>query len=47
MTPAIKALVAHVTGDDGYLRATPPLSALPAAARATLAAAFDALPAPQ
>jgi len=47
VTPAIKALVAHVTGDDGYLRATPPLSALPAAARATLAAAFDALPAPQ
>ena len=47
VTPAIKALVAHVTGDEGYARAAPPLVALPASARATLAAAFDALPAPR
>jgi 4-hydroxy-tetrahydrodipicolinate synthase len=47
VTPAIKALVAHVTGDEGYVRAAPPLVALPAAARATLVAAFDALPAPR
>jgi 4-hydroxy-tetrahydrodipicolinate synthase len=45
VTPAIKALVAHATGDDAYARVAPPLEALAPAARAGLAARYDALPA--
>jgi len=45
VTPAVKALVAHRAGDEGYLRTAPPLVPAEPAARARLAAAFDALPA--
>ena len=43
VTPAVKALVARLTGDDGYLRTAPPLVPAEPAARARLAVAFDAL----
>jgi 4-hydroxy-tetrahydrodipicolinate synthase len=46
VTPAVKALVAHRYGDDAYLRTAPPLVPTEPAARAQLAAAFAALPAP-
>ena len=46
VTPAVKALVAHRHGDDAYLRTAPPLVPTEPAARAQLAAAFAALPAP-
>jgi 4-hydroxy-tetrahydrodipicolinate synthase len=45
VTPAVKALVAHRTGDEAYLRTAPPLVPAEPAARMRLAAAFDALPA--
>ena len=40
--PAIKALTAHVSGDPGFLRVRPPLSALPETARKSLVAEYDA-----
>ena len=40
--PAIKALTAHVSGDPGFLRVRPPLSALTEEERAALVAEFDA-----
>jgi len=43
VTPAVKALVAHRTGDEAFLRTAPPLVPTAPAARARLAAAFDAL----
>lgn len=43
VTPAIKALVAHVTGDPAWRVVRPPLSPTPAAGRERLGAAFDAL----
>jgi 4-hydroxy-tetrahydrodipicolinate synthase len=43
VTPAIKALVAHVARDPGYLRTAPPLVDLPDADARTLAAALDRL----
>ena len=43
VTPAVKALVAHRYGDDGFLATAPPLEPVDAAARATLGAAFDRL----
>jgi 4-hydroxy-tetrahydrodipicolinate synthase len=43
VTPAIKALVAHVAGDQGYARAAPPLRTLPEGDAAMLVAAFEAL----
>jgi 4-hydroxy-tetrahydrodipicolinate synthase len=45
--PAVKALVAHLHGDDGYVRMRPPLTDLPAASRAALVAAYEAILAPQ
>ena len=45
--PAVKALVAHLHGDDGYVRMRPPLTDLPAARRAALVAAYEAILAPQ
>lgn len=42
VTPAIKALVAHVTADPQYARTAPPLRALSAADASALAATFDA-----
>ena len=44
--PAIKALTAHVSGDPGFLRVRPPLTALPEAARAALLAEYDSAMAP-
>jgi 4-hydroxy-tetrahydrodipicolinate synthase len=44
VTPALKALVAHVTGDPAYARVAPPLAPLPAAATAELVAAYGRLP---
>ncbi len=44
VTPAIKALVAHVSRDPEYRRTAPPLVDLPDAAARTLAAALDRLP---
>lgn len=41
VTPAVKSLVAHVTGDDGWRRTRPPLLPTPADAAATLAALHD------
>jgi len=43
VTPAVKALVAHRYGDDGFLAAAPPLLPVDAAARAVLGAALDRL----
>jgi 4-hydroxy-tetrahydrodipicolinate synthase len=43
VTPGVKALVAHVTGDPHYAQVAPPLRALPDQAAAKLAASFDAL----
>ena len=37
VTPAVKALVAHRYGDDGYLATAPPLEPVDATARAELA----------
>ncbi|BBE74835.1 dihydrodipicolinate synthase family protein [Oharaeibacter diazotrophicus] len=42
--PAIKAMVAATTGEDGLARVRPPLVALDAAARAALAAKLETLP---
>lgn len=42
--PAIKAMVAATTDEDGFARVRPPLVALDAAARADLAARLEALP---
>lgn len=39
--PAVKALVAHRSGDPGYLAVRPPLVALPEEVRAALVAAFE------
>ena len=44
VTPAVKALVAHVANDAEFLRTAPPLVDLPDAHARTLAAAFDRLP---
>lgn len=44
VTPGVKALVAHRFRDDAYLAVAPPLVPADPAARAALAAAFDALP---
>ncbi len=44
VTPGIKALVAHVSGDPAYRRAAPPLVDLPESDARTLAAAYDRLP---
>lgn len=41
VTPAVKALVAHRTGDDTWLNVRAPLLPTPVAARAELYAAFD------
>ena len=41
VTPAVKALVAHVTGDAAWARTRAPLEATPAAAAAMLAALHD------
>ena len=43
VTPSIKAVVAHVTQDDNYARAAPPLVTLGGADAAKLVAAFEAL----
>jgi 4-hydroxy-tetrahydrodipicolinate synthase len=43
VTPAVKALVAHGSGDSAWLRTRPPLQALRAADAAALAQEFDAL----
>ncbi len=43
VTPGIKALVAHVAGDQRYARAAPPLRTLPEEDAAALVAAFEAL----
>jgi 4-hydroxy-tetrahydrodipicolinate synthase len=43
VTPAVKALVAHRYGDDGFLATSPPLEPVDAAARAELGAALDRL----
>jgi len=43
VTPAIKALVAHVTRDAEFLRTAPPLVDLPDAAVRTLVAAYERL----
>jgi 4-hydroxy-tetrahydrodipicolinate synthase len=43
VTPAVKALVAHRYGDDGFLAAAPPLEPADAAARAVLGEALDRL----
>ncbi len=43
VTPGVKALAAHVRGDDGLLRVAPPLVALPADDVAKLVAAFEAM----
>ena len=43
VTPAVKALVAHGSGDQDYARAAPPLRTLPKDDAAMLAAAFEAL----
>jgi 4-hydroxy-tetrahydrodipicolinate synthase len=43
VTPAVKALVAHRYGDDGFLAAAPPLEPVDAAARAVLGEALDRL----
>jgi 4-hydroxy-tetrahydrodipicolinate synthase len=43
VTPAVKALVAHTTGDDVWLRVRPPLVPVPAADRQRIGAAFDTL----
>ncbi len=45
VTPGVKALVAHRFRDDAFLAVAPPLVPADPAARAALAAAFDALPA--
>ncbi len=42
-TSSIKALVAHMTGDDGWRAVRPPLTALSEAQAAGLAATFDRL----
>ena len=44
--PAIKALVAHIHGDDGYFRMRAPLVDLPAPDRAALIGAYEAILAP-
>jgi 4-hydroxy-tetrahydrodipicolinate synthase len=44
VTPGIKALVAHVSGDDAYLRTAPPLLPLSGDGRDALIRAFEALP---
>ncbi len=41
VTPAVKALVAHVTGDAGWARTRAPLEATPAGAAAVLAEVHD------
>lgn len=41
VTPAVKALVAHVSGDAAWLRTRPPLEPTPSAAAATLAEVHD------
>lgn len=43
VTPGIKALVAHVTGDAAYARAVAPLQSMPQADAAALVAAFESL----
>lgn len=43
VTPAVKVLVAHRYGDDGFLATAPPLVPTGAAARTELCAAFDRL----
>ena len=43
MTPAVKALVAHRYGDEGYLHTAAPLVPTEAAARVQLGAALDAI----
>jgi 4-hydroxy-tetrahydrodipicolinate synthase len=43
VTPAIKALVAHVSGDAGFVRTAPPLRDLPAADARTLVEAYERL----
>lgn len=45
--PAVKALVAHKHGDDGYVRMRAPLVDLPATQRAALVAAYEAILSPQ
>jgi 4-hydroxy-tetrahydrodipicolinate synthase len=43
VTPAVKALVAHRYGDDGFLATAPPLEPVGPAAQAELGAALDRL----
>jgi 4-hydroxy-tetrahydrodipicolinate synthase len=43
VTPAIKALVAHVANDAGFLRTAPPLVDLPEVDARALIAAFERL----
>jgi 4-hydroxy-tetrahydrodipicolinate synthase len=43
VTPAVKALVAHRYGDDGFLATAPPLEPVGVEARAELGAALDRL----
>ncbi|HEY8244349.1 MAG TPA: dihydrodipicolinate synthase family protein [Casimicrobiaceae bacterium] len=43
VTPAVKALVAHRYGDDGFIAVAPPLLPIDATVRAELGAAFDRL----
>ena len=43
VTPAVKALVAHRYGDDGFVAVAPPLMPVDADVRAELGAAFDEL----
>jgi 4-hydroxy-tetrahydrodipicolinate synthase len=43
VTPAVKALVAHRYGDDGFVAVAPPLLPVDAQVRAELGAAFDRL----
>jgi len=41
--PAVKALVAHIHGDEGFVAMRPPLTDLPYSRRVELASAFDAI----
>jgi 4-hydroxy-tetrahydrodipicolinate synthase len=43
LVPGVKALLAHIHGDPQWARVAPPLTAFPAAERATVGAGYDAL----
>jgi 4-hydroxy-tetrahydrodipicolinate synthase len=41
LVPGVKALLAHIHGDPAWARVQPPLSAFPAADRASVVAGYD------